>query len=144
MIVKIYTFEQTSLFDVPADALVNPCNCKGIAGAGLSLEFKCRYPEAHKLYVENCKLGRVTIGKVLVVHSRGTNIVYFPTKEHWRNPSQLDYIKQGLESLKAYNRLESISIPQLGCGLGGLNWAEVKPLILEAMKNFDGVVNLFE
>lgn len=59
-------------------------------------------------------------------------IVNFPTKNDWREDSKLVYIKQGLPSLRRWmekERIPSIAIPALGCGLGGLPWANVEPLI---------------
>jgi O-acetyl-ADP-ribose deacetylase (regulator of RNase III) len=75
-------------------------------------------------------------------------IINFPTKRHWRGKSQLADIKAGLQTLiQEVKRLgiKSIAIPPLGCGNGGLDWAEVKPLIIEAFASLEGVeVVIFE
>ena len=59
-------------------------------------------------------------------------MLLFPTKKHWRNPSKLEYIEKGLEKfVKNWDRLgaNSIAFPRLGCGNGGLDWEEVRPLM---------------
>jgi O-acetyl-ADP-ribose deacetylase (regulator of RNase III) len=59
-------------------------------------------------------------------------IVHFPTKNHWRDSSRLEDISTGLESLLSELRrlqIASIAMPALGCGLGGLDWPEVKETI---------------
>ena len=73
----------------------------------------------------------------MLVHERAgaTNprfIINFPTKRHWRANSRIDDIKAGLTALIDEVRsrnIRSIAVPPLGCGLGGLNWADVRPLI---------------
>lgn len=64
-------------------------------------------------------------------------IINFPTKRHWKENSRLQYVEQGLEDLVSEVRrlnLESMAIPPLGCGNGGLSWErEVRPLIEEAL-----------
>ena len=53
------------------------------------------------------------------------------TKDHWRNPTRLDWVNTGLRNLRRCVLVNEpvIAIPALGCGLGGLDWADVKPLI---------------
>ena len=56
----------------------------------------------------------------------------FPTKNHWRDKSPMSGIEQGLKWLvENYKNLEinSIALPALGCGLGGLSWKDVGPLM---------------
>ena len=59
-------------------------------------------------------------------------IINFPTKAHWRFPSRISWIEAGLEDMKrqllAYD-IKSVALPPLGCGNGGLDWNEVKPII---------------
>lgn len=127
-------------------ALVNPVNCVGVMGKGLALQFKQHYPEMFDYYREACCGGYVQVGKVLcyriATDPLDRYVVNFPTKEHWKDPSHMDYIATGLESLKEWillKKVETIAIPPIGCGLGGLNWAEVFPLIQEAL---DPIENL--
>lgn len=63
-------------------------------------------------------------------------VVNFPTKEHWRSPSKMAYVDEGLVALVAEVRargIRSIAIPALGAGLGGLAWDDVRPRIEAAM-----------
>lgn len=124
-----------NLLDAQIDALVNTVNTAGVMGKGIALQFKKAFPTSYDVYRKECDAGRVQIGKVLVVHL-GTlvprYIVHFPTKKHWRSPSKLDYVAQGLVDLVEQVRalgIRSIAIPPLGCGNGGLAWADVRPLI---------------
>jgi O-acetyl-ADP-ribose deacetylase (regulator of RNase III) len=69
-------------------------------------------------------------------------IINFPTKNHWREPSKIEYIESGLQSLvEAVEQYEinSIAMPAIGCGLGGLDYVEVKLLIEKA---FDSLPNV--
>lgn len=141
---------QGNLLSAEVDALVNPVNTQGIMGKGLALQFKKAFPDAFADYERACKAGQVAPGHMYIVHmpSSPRYIINFPTKRHWRNPSRLEDIRIGLTDLRVQVlRLEihSIAIPPLGCGNGGLSWTEIKPLIVEALGNLEGVrVLLFE
>lgn len=143
---------QANIFDVAADAIVNPVNCVGVMGAGLAKEFKKRYFENYKHYAAACREKRVRIGQMFVTQADEKQlhkyIINFPTKFHWENRSKLEYIQEGLGSLlEVIDTLEiqSISIPPLGCGLGGLSWDIVKPIIVSRLENKAFVdVQLFE
>lgn len=128
------------LLQSDAEALVNTVNTVGVMGKGIALQFKNQYPYNYKLYKEACKKGELKVGEVLVVKDGDIlckkYIINFPTKEHWRSPSEISYIQQGLEalkeSIKEYN-IKSLAIPPLGCGNGGLDWNMVKPMIIGAL-----------
>lgn len=134
-------YKKGDIFKERVDALINPVNCVGTMGKGLALEFKQRYPDNYNAYIAACRKDLMQVGNVFVYEvSRETRphcIINFPTKAHWKEKSQLIYIKFGLNSLlhviKQHN-ICSIAIPALGCGLGGLDWSEVKPVISEFMQ----------
>ena len=84
-----------------------------------------------------CRRKEIEVGHVFVTERRdwigGPKwIVNFPTKQHWRNPSRIEWIEVGLYNLKDFiiqNHVRSIALPPLGSGNGGLDWQEVRPLI---------------
>jgi O-acetyl-ADP-ribose deacetylase (regulator of RNase III) len=134
------------------DALVNAVNCVGVMGKGIALQFKRKWPAAFTQYATACKAGRVRPGRMLVYDAgarlKPRYIVNFPTKEHWREASKLEFIREGLVDLVAQlGRLEirAVAIPALGCGNGGLAWREVRPLIESAFRSLPDLdVRLFE
>lgn len=144
------TFTHGDIFTtgVPVDALVNPVNCVGVMGAGLALAFKRRYPTAFLAYVKACQRGEVAPGRVFTFAVGGHTIFHFPTKRHYRDGSRLEDIEAGLDALVKEIRkheVTSVSIPALGCGLGGLDWKDVQPRIVKAMKPLTNVrVLVFE
>jgi O-acetyl-ADP-ribose deacetylase (regulator of RNase III) len=119
-----------------AQALVNTVNTVGVMGKGLALAFKNHYPDMYDSYRYRCRTGSVQIGKMDVHITDGKFIINFPTKEHWRNPTQIEWVEDGLIDLRQTIielKIESIAIPPLGCGLGGLDWLDVFPLILSSL-----------
>lgn len=134
-------------------ALVNTVNTEGVMGKGIALQFKKLYPEMYKYYVAACKNGDVQLGQVHIYHASSIGdgpewIINFPTKGKWRAKSKIIDIEIGLDSLiHEITRLniKSIAIPPLGCGNGGLDWTDVKPLIERKFASIPEVdVLLFE
>lgn len=131
--------EQGNLLDAEVEAIVNTVNTVGVMGKGIALQFKQAFPANYRAYQKACKEGRVKLGEMFIydTHRLGLPryIINFPTKGHWRSRSRIRDIDQGLDSLvgvvQKYD-ITSIAIPALGCGNGGLDWAEVKPLIEKA------------
>jgi len=141
-----------NLLEAQTQALVNAVNCVGVMGKGLALQFRRRFPEDYFTdYKRACSSGDLRIGKVQVYSLNSDDVPYFivnfPTKNHWRTKSRIEYIESGLQSLveavEKY-KIESIAMPALGCGLGGLDWKNVRPLIENAFSRFVEVeVSLF-
>ena len=131
-----------------AEAIVIPVNTLGIAGAGLARQWKIQYPNEHRLYGIVCKDKRFNIGKVLpVISSPNRLFLCFPTKIVPRKRSELAWIEDGLSDLKRLIptlRIQSVALPALGCGLGGLDWKIVRPLIEAAFANSPATVRLYE
>jgi O-acetyl-ADP-ribose deacetylase (regulator of RNase III) len=135
-----------------AEALVNTVNCVGIMGRGIAAQFKRAYPKNFSAYQLACKRHEVQPGRMLVVETgelAGARwVINFPTKRHWRGGSRIEDIEAGLAALVAEIRrlgIQSIAVPPLGCGLGGLDWAEVRPRIEQAFAALPEVtVLLFE
>ena len=139
-----------NILEAKAEAIVNTVNTVGVMGKGIALQFKKAFPENYKSYVEACKRGEVRLGKMfLFPHARlewPKYIINFPTKRHWKSRSNLQDIKSGLNDLiKLIDelKLQSIAIPPLGCGLGGLPWPEVRVLVESAFANHKHVKVLF-
>lgn len=145
------TFRQGNLLRSDAEALVNTVNTVGVMGKGIALQFKTQFSKNYKLYVEACKKGTLRPGQMLVVKDGDLlgekYIINFPTKEHWRAPSRIEYIEQGLPALKAAiqdHQIKSIAIPPLGCGSGGLDWNVVKPMIVDHLSDLDVQIFIYE
>ncbi|HEY8784786.1 MAG TPA: macro domain-containing protein [Mucilaginibacter sp.] len=140
-----------NILDAKADALVNTVNTVGVMGKGIALQFKNEFPENYKEYSDAVNRKEITVGKVQIVPVNGLRgvkyIVNFPTKAHWRYPSKIQWIKDGLKDLheKIQSlKIESIAVPPLGCGNGGLNWEDVKPLIVDALSDLEIDVFVYE
>ncbi len=129
-----------------AEALVNTVNCVGIMGRGIALQFKNAFPENFEAYKRACDRHEVQPGRMFVVENHKLSnpryIINFPTKRHWRGKSRIEDIEAGLKALVNEIRergIHSIAIPPLGSGLGGLDWAEVRPRIEKALSPLNGL-----
>lgn len=146
----IYASGDMLLADV--DCIVNPCNTVGVYGAGLSKQIFQKFKWAITEYVKVCKSGSISVGHPYLSHVDNVkpSILHFPTKDHWKNASRLEYITEGLgwfkglyTGWKTYHDIRTYAFPMLGCGLGGLDWWKVEPIMLEtfhAMKDVTFVI----
>jgi len=138
-------YETGNLLTTDVDALVNTVNTRGIMGKGVALQFKQAFPDNYDKYRRACQRGEVRLGHMFVVETgrlRPSLIINFPTKDHWRSRSKLPDIERGLKDLQAVireSKVESIALPALGCGNGGLSWADVRPLIEEYLGDLPDV-----
>ncbi len=144
-------YKQGNLLEENTEAIVNTVNCVGVMGKGIALQFKQAFPENFRQYKKACDSKEVRPGKMFISDTGKLfprYIINFPTKRHWRGKSKIEDIETGLKSLvdsvRRFN-IKSIAIPPLGCGNGGLNWGQVKPMIANAfIKLPDVTVIIFE
>jgi O-acetyl-ADP-ribose deacetylase (regulator of RNase III) len=141
-------FLEGDLFKSGQQTIVNPINCRGKMGRGLALTYKKKFPAMNGDYEQRCSRNEVKVGEpYLWKESAALWILNFPTKDDWRHPSDISYIRSGLEYLASHATewgIESLAIPALGCGLGELGWDKVRPLILEYMAPLGIPVKVYE
>lgn len=127
-----------NLLESDCQTLVNTVNCVGVMGKGIALEFKGLYPTMFKDYVAKCNRGEVKPGEPYLYRDFFSPwVINFPTKDHWRGRTKMEWIINGLEQLVCNYRhwgIESLAVPALGCGNGGLSWAEVGPIMYEYLE----------
>lgn len=141
-----------NLLESEAQALVNTVNTVGVMGKGIALQFRESFPENYRVYRDVCKKKELKIGQVLVTEEdtmmQGHKIIVnFPTKTHWKYPSEYSYIEQGLQSLRQEilsRGIRSIAIPPLGSHNGGLDWLVVKQMVEKALGDLDCDIFLYE
>jgi O-acetyl-ADP-ribose deacetylase (regulator of RNase III) len=140
------TFKQGDLFQDRAQALVNPVNCVGIMGKGIALQFKEKFPDNFREYAQACRRKRVQPGRMFVFNTYRPEvhryIINFPTKRHWRDSSRIEDIKAGTLALAGEirdRRIESVAIPALGSGLGGLDWDRIRPILESGLRGLENV-----
>lgn len=129
------------------EVLVNPVNCVGVMGKGLALTFKNKFPGMYNDYVKRCKTNKFKIGEPYLYRNEGVpDVINFPTKRHWREPSYITDIENGLDYL--VNNIDewgidNIGMPTIGCGLGGLDWQVVYSLLEEKLGNLKQIFYIY-
>jgi len=140
-------------------------NIVGVMGKGLASRAKYQFPDVYVVYQDVCRkkildMGRpylykreVSLDQTLAdepfsppENNSSKWFLLFPTKRHWREQSNLDDIEKGLQWLRDHYKSEgikSLAIPALGCGLGGLDWREVGPLMCRYLANLDIQVAIY-
>ena len=128
-----------SLFDSPAQTLVNTVNTVGVMGKGIAAVFKRLYPAMFKEYRRLCLSGELTVGKLYIYRTENKIVVNFPTKKDWHQPSRVEFIEAGLKKFSKFYQdygISSVSFPQLGCGHGELSWEkQVQPVMERYLRN---------
>lgn len=129
-------YTRGNLLEADVEALVNTVNTVGVMGKGIALMFKEAFPENFTAYEAACKRQEVVTGRMFVTERDALLgprwIINFPTKQHWRARTRMEWIEEGLEDLKRVIReqgIRSVALPPLGCGNGGLKWEQVRPRI---------------
>ena len=137
-----------NLLNSDAQALVNTVNCVGVMGKGIALQFKEQFPNNFEQYKIACSNNTITPGQLFCTYDYPTKktIINFPTKQHWQNPSKLEWIETGLQSLRELllNMKMSIALPPIGCGNGGLDWKnQVQPLVHKYLDDLDTDIYMY-
>lgn len=140
------TYTQGNLLEARAEALVNTVNTVGVMGKGIALMFRERFEANFRRYAAACKVGEVQTGRMFVTEPGELDgprwIVNFPTKQHWRAPSRLEWVESGLQDLRRFlieHRVASVAIPPLGAGNGGLDWPLVRGCIERALGDLESI-----
>ena len=137
-----------NIFNTKAQTIVNTVNCVGVMGKGIALVFKLRYPAMFDIYQDFCKQGLIGIGKLWIYKgdARDPWVLNFPTKTHWKLPSEYEYIEKGLQKfVETYKEkgITSIAFPLLGANNGGLDGKKVEELMISYLSQCDIPIEIY-
>lgn len=142
------TIIKGNIFNSHSQTIVNTVNCVGVMGKGIALVYKLRYPQLFEKYQAVCKKGLLDIGK-LWLYKEEDNVPWvlnFPTKKHWKFPSEYGYIEAGLQKfLSSYKEkgITSIAFPLLGANNGGLEPNKVLDIMKKFLSQCDIPVDIY-
>ncbi|MDE0502559.1 MAG: macro domain-containing protein, partial [Candidatus Poribacteria bacterium] len=140
-------------------------NLQGVMGKGLASRAKYQFPDVYVEYQDACRARKITATRPYL-YKRETSLDYeladpslplstpnavkwfllFATKRKWRENSRLDDIEAGLDWVKGNykkEKIESLAMPALGCGLGNLSWADVGPLMCKYLHGLEIQVAIY-
>lgn len=140
-------FIQGNIFGSRCQTLVNTVNCVGVMGAGLAFECRLRYPQMYERYAQLCASGELRVGRLWLYKQAGRWVLNFPTKQHWKDPSTLDYLRMGLDKFVATYRergVASVAFPLLGAQHGGLDPAAVRALMEQYLSRCTIPVEIYQ
>ena len=129
---------EKNIFKSGAEVLVNPVNCQGVVEKGLPLRFREAYPEMVEECSKACKKGLLKIGGCMVLPVKDGYVANVAIRKYGKHPSQVEWVVNGVRNLRKEvekTGAKSVAIPQIGCGLGGLEWSVMRPLVV---KELDG------
>ena len=132
--------KQGNVFDTQAQAITIPVNVFGVMGAGLAKACATRYPDAYYHYRRHCRKGAMTLDRLWVYTPSGETrqLIFVPTKHHWREDSDVDQLRrciEGLARLADHHHYSVVAMVALGCGHGGLDInTDLKPMIGDYLK----------
>ena len=140
------TILRGDLFTADEQTLVNTINCVGVMGKGIALEFKSRYPEMFVKYKDLCDRKLIEVGKLWLYKTPNKWILNFPTKDHWKNKSEIEYLELGLNKfIETYRErgITSIAFPLLGANNGGLKPELVLDLMINRLRECDVPISIY-
>lgn len=138
-----------NIFNTKAQTIVNTVNCVGVMGKGIALVFKLRYPQMFDIYKQYCAAHLIDIGKLWLYKGMGNApwVLNFPTKTHWKFPSEYVYIEKGLQKfVDSYKEkgITSVAFPLLGANNGGLEKDVVMSIMLSHLQKCDIPVEIYQ
>lgn len=139
-----------NIFNTKCQTVVNTVNCVGVMGKGIALVYKLRYPRMYDLYKEHCKKGLIKPGKLWLYKGENLHspwVLNFPTKNHWKFPSKIQYIESGLQKfVETYEAqgITSVAFPLLGADNGGLDGDVVIGIMTKYLADCNIPIEIYE
>lgn len=145
-----------NMFLSPLQTITITVNCVGVMGKGIALSAKNLFPNVFKYYQNRCKNNGMNMGtpvlfdqeisQLYVSDGAYKSVLLFPTKDHWKQKSDILGIENGLSWLvENYEKIgiKSLAIPALGCGNGGLDWKDVGPILYQHLSKMNIPIHLY-
>lgn len=121
------------LFTTDAPALAHGVNVQGAMSGGIAAQFAKRWPGILFPYRIACGTGGLKPGDIQVYDQPNGPLIYNLATQRLPGPdARLHWIESALATMRTDMRtrhLDRVAMPRIGCGIGGLNWHDVEPLI---------------
>lgn len=117
-------------------AIAHGCNAQGVMGAGIAAQIRARFPQCFETYRKRCQHGTYVLGDV--EHWSGSqdgekyDVFNCCTQVKPGRDARIVAIETALCRTLSIAREHGIAVlgmPKIGCGLGGLNWNVVLPVL---------------
>ena|SRR5438128_2588784 len=132
-------------------AFAHGCNCQGSMGAGIAKTFRARYPAMYEAYRAKClaQPHEFNLGDSFLWEEPDQPWVFnLATQEHyWRGRASYEAIETALRAMQQQadtEHVQSIAIPRIGAGYGGLSWKKVRAIIEQVFGDWQGRLYVYE
>lgn len=123
------------MFTTDAEAIGHGVNTHGIMGAGVAARVRAVHPRTFMLYQTACNEGTLQPGGCLVTRDAGIFVFNMATQQRPGPNAQLHLVKMATDvAIRQAQHLNigRIAIPQIGCGIGGLQWPDVHEALADS------------
>lgn len=127
--------KQGDLFTTDAKFIAHGVNCVGVMGAGVAWSVRDRFPETYLAYNQRCKQGKLGPGGLFAHFENDKFIVNLATQDQPGAHARYEWVFECFYKLSrklstlSNNEKITVAIPQIGCGIGGLEWEPVRKII---------------
>jgi O-acetyl-ADP-ribose deacetylase (regulator of RNase III) len=135
---------------VGATALAHGCNCAGSMGAGIAVGFRERYPAMFEEYRRRCRAvpPELEMGGAFLWREEGQAAVFnLGTQPRPGRGATYPAVESALRAMREQADaadIQSIAIPRIAAGYGGLSWKKVKVLIENVFSDWSGILSVYE
>lgn len=136
---------QGDLFTCDKEASL--CHCVSVdmaMGKGIAVLFKNKFGKVAELKKQNASVGE---GALLSrPEAKNAFVYYLVTKPKYSDKPTLQTLKSSLRWMREHavrKGVRKIAMPKIGCGLDGLNWDDVKMMIIELFSETDIQIEVY-
>lgn len=128
-------FIMGDLFSLGLEALAHGCNCQGVMGAGIAVEFRKRFPTMFEEYKVLCAHNVLSPGNIFKCKVQTGQTIYNLMTQQGVGRGRgatLEAVEQSVGKMvkdAEENSISIIGLPRIGAGLGGLPWHSVRSIL---------------
>lgn len=126
------TLHTGDLFTSTADGIGHGVNCRGFMGSGIAPFFKRKYAGMYDAYRVVCLAGNLHGGETFIWPTPEVTVFNIASQEKEGRNADLSFLESGVRAALIYadkHGVKTLALPRIGCGIGGLDWADVEPLL---------------
>lgn len=123
------------LLEARLPAIGHGVNCVGKMWSGIAADIVARWPHIEPDYIAACHDGRLTPGRFTIADLGDGRLLYNLASQQNRGAdARPDAIRAAADAALtdlAARGITDLGLPRIGCGIGGLDWDTVHPILTE-------------